>query len=200
MGFLNPFSQLPDDNFVDSGDAMLIPYGTDAPLYRPPWGTFSLIAANILLFFLQDRVTPDSLYVLRFGDGLHPVQWFLATFAHADYCHLISNMIFLFSFGIVVESMMKLRYFLTLYVAIAVVHHIAIQIMMLGSASGGALGASVRHLRLADGCHNLCSGTKYQVVVFALVCSGVGNFRSTGADRRTILFPLGFHAGVFRWF
>ncbi len=121
---------------------MLIPYGTDAPLSRPPWGTLSLIVANILLFFLQDLVTHHSLYVLSFGDGLHPTQWFLATFAHADYCHLVGNMIFLFSFGLVIESVMKLRYFLALYIAIAIVHHIMIQLMMLGSTSGGALGAS----------------------------------------------------------
>ena len=61
------------------------------PLSRPPWGTFSLIATNIAMFFIQDGVTTESLYLLRFGDGLHPIQWAMAAFAHADLCHLIGK-------------------------------------------------------------------------------------------------------------
>ena len=141
---------------------MLIPYGTDAPLYRPPWGTFSLILANVVLFLVQDVVTPESVYILEFGDGLHPVQWVMSAFAHADPFHLIGNMIFLFSFGMVVESMMKLRHFLLLYFAIAIVESILVQTMMLGAAGGGALGAS---------------GAIYGFMMVAAICAPGRNIR-----------------------
>ena len=51
-------------------------------------------------------------------------------------------MIFLFSFGIVVESMMKLRHFLALYFAMAIVQNLGEQIWMLNKPGGGSLGAS----------------------------------------------------------
>jgi membrane associated rhomboid family serine protease len=120
---------------------LLIPCGTDAPIYRPPWGTVSLVAANIVLFFWQDIITPESLYVLHFGE-FNPIQWVLASFAHSGWQHLIGNMIFLFSFGMIVESMMKLRHFLLVYFMIVVVEGASLQMLMLGSAGGGALGAS----------------------------------------------------------
>jgi membrane associated rhomboid family serine protease len=121
---------------------MLLPYGTDAPLRRPPWGTFSLITANVVLFLMQDNITPQNWYVLKHGAGLHPIQWLLSAFAHANWCHLLGNMIFLFSFGVVVESMMKLHRFLALYFAMAIVQNLGVQVMMLNIPGGGSLGAS----------------------------------------------------------
>ena len=100
-----------------------------------------MIVANLFLFMIQDSLTPRSWYVLEFGNGLHPVQWVLSAFAHAHPGHLIGNMIFLFSFGIVVESMMKLQHFFMVYFAIAIIESVVTQTMMLGG-SGGALGAS----------------------------------------------------------
>lgn len=141
---------------------MLIPCGTDAPLYRPPWGTLALILANSCLFLLQDNVTPESIYILEFGNGLHPVQWLASAFAHADPMHLIGNMIFLLSFGMVVESMMKLRHFLLLYFAIAILESIIVQTMMLGASSGGALGAS---------------GAIYGLMMVATICAPGKNIR-----------------------
>ena len=45
---------------LKTGDAMLLPYGTDASLRRPPWGTFSLITVNVSLFLMQDSITPQN--------------------------------------------------------------------------------------------------------------------------------------------
>lgn len=108
---------------------------------EPPWGTISIVMANILLFCLQDTVVPESLYILQFGD-FNPIQWIWSAFAHANLLHLFGNMIFLLSFGLVVESMMKLRYFLALYFAIAILEGFLVAAMMLWSPSGGCLGAS----------------------------------------------------------
>ena len=53
---------------------MIIPWGTDAPLYHRPFATIALIVINVLIFvFVPGDAYED--YVLVLGDGLHPLQW-----------------------------------------------------------------------------------------------------------------------------
>jgi membrane associated rhomboid family serine protease len=125
---------------------MLIPYSTDAPVYYWPFATVGLIVANVAIFIgvaFYD-VSPVENWVLWYGDGLHPEQWFLSMFMHGGLEHLIGNMIFLWVFGLVVEGKLGWYKFLVIYLAIGMSQCMIEQIVMLGAEepTPGSLGAS----------------------------------------------------------
>lgn len=122
---------------------MLFPYNTDAPIYYRPITTISLILINTLVFVLQCANIEASVpYMLAVGDGMHPIQWLTANFMHADPMHLICNMIFLWSFGLIVEGKLGPIKTLIWYLVIGIVHGATIQILMLWGTPGYCLGAS----------------------------------------------------------
>ena len=51
------------------------------------------------------------------GDGIHPLQWLTNIFLHAGFFHLVGNMIFLWTFGFVVEGKLGWLPFTALYLA-----------------------------------------------------------------------------------
>lgn len=76
-----------------------------------------LIAANILVFFLQQQ-SPDQLRALEFVPALlliRPWTIFTYMFLHADFSHIFFNMLTLFFFGPRVEDRLGGAKFLTLY-------------------------------------------------------------------------------------
>ena len=78
---------------------MLIPWGSDAPLYHRPYATITLIVLNVVSFLLF----PPGQYkewTLILGDDLRPLQWLTNIFMHAGWGQLIGNTIFLWTFGI----------------------------------------------------------------------------------------------------
>ncbi len=98
---------------------IIIPTGTDAPIYHRPYATASIIVINIALFFVVPppaKIDPSvnamvrpvhtnfDRYALTIGDGQHPVQWLTHSFLNRGWVHLGVNMIFLWVFGIVVEG------------------------------------------------------------------------------------------------
>jgi len=103
---------------------IVIPTGTDAPIYYRPYATVALIVLNVALLIAvppvagivrldeNDEVIEDvetvsnfERYSLALGDGrLHPVQWVTHNFLHYGFLHLAGNMLFLWAFGIVVEG------------------------------------------------------------------------------------------------
>ncbi len=115
---------------------MIIPYGSDAPVYHRPLGTIGLILVNVLVFFAGYGEVMDH------GDGLHPIQWVTSMFSHMDIPHLVGNMIFLWAFGLIVEGKIGSLLFLAVYMAIGVGQSCIEQICMLGASRGGSLGAS----------------------------------------------------------
>jgi membrane associated rhomboid family serine protease len=139
---------------------IVIPTGTDAPIYHWPRVTAALILLNVVTFFVvppiqgetvfddNDQVvsvsvTPFERYALALGDGLHPVQWVTHNFLHYGFLHLLGNMIFLWAFGIVVEGKLgPVKYLLT-YLAIGTLHGALTQVLLLRSGlDGHAAGAS----------------------------------------------------------
>ncbi len=77
---------------------MLIPLGTDAPLYHFPYATIGLIAVNVVCFAVTGfGMDPDAVrpWLLHHGPGVSPWEWFTSAFAHAGWTHLIGNMLFL---------------------------------------------------------------------------------------------------------
>lgn len=122
---------------------IIFPYNTDAPIYYRPIVTIIMIVINTLIFVLQCS-QPDlfETLCLEVGDGIHPAQWLTCNFMHGDPMHLIGNMIFLWSFGLIVEGKIGPWKMLSLYFGIAVVFGASTQIFLLNSDYGRALGAS----------------------------------------------------------
>ncbi len=129
---------------------IFVPYNTDAPLYHPPFATVGLIIINVVMFFfttfqfMLGNIDEESLeWLILMFDTINPLQWLTAAFMHADFSHLIGNMIFLWAFGLVVEGKVGPTRFTILYVALAMLQSAIVQIPMfiLGGESG-ALGAS----------------------------------------------------------
>lgn len=128
---------------------MLIPYGTDAPLYHYPLSTIAIIAVNTLMFCATGMGMETGLHdpyrwlILEFNQ-INPLQWITAAFMHASWMHLVGNMIFLWCFGLVVEGKLGWRRFALLYLALAAAEGAITQVPMffLAGGHGGALGAS----------------------------------------------------------
>ncbi len=132
---------------------IVIPTGTDAPIYHWPYATVGLIVLNVLLCFLvpPESHTPDiddegnvvehaqeetnfERYALRLGDGrLHPVQWVTHNFLHLGFLHMAGNMLFLWSFGIVIEGKLGVVKYLCAYLAMGTLHGATLQLILLHS-------------------------------------------------------------------
>ncbi|WP_442507851.1 rhomboid family intramembrane serine protease [Novipirellula sp. SH528] len=129
---------------------LIAPYTTDAPVYHLPIVTGGLVATNIVIFCLTTlqvafgNIEVESIewLILQFNT-INPLQWISSAFMHADIMHLLGNMLFLWAFGLVVEGKIGNLPFLALYMLMALVGGIIVQLPMfiLGS-EGGALGAS----------------------------------------------------------
>jgi membrane associated rhomboid family serine protease len=142
---------------------IIIPTGTDAPIYHWPFATVGLIVVNVALLFAvppqsstpkldeNDEVIADvqevtnfERYSLALGDGgLHPIQWVTHNFLHFGLGHLLGNMLFLWAFGIVVEGKLGVVKYLLLYLAIGTLHGAFVQTLLVRSGMGThAAGAS----------------------------------------------------------
>ena len=126
---------------------ILLPYSTDAPVYHWPYATVGLIVANVLIFVgvlsSGTDLSQSNPWILEYGNGLQPVQWVGSAFMHQGIIHLLSNMFFLWAFGIVVEGKIGWFRFLAIYLLIAIGESSLEQLIMLGyTGGGGSLGAS----------------------------------------------------------
>jgi membrane associated rhomboid family serine protease len=142
---------------------IVVPTGTDAPIYHWPYATVALILLNVAMLFIVPPVSGSppldengdpiegavelsnfERYALAVGDGrLHPIQWVTHNFLHYGVLHLAGNMLFLWSFGIVVEGKLGALKFLTTYLAIGTLHGALVQaLLMRSSLDGHAAGAS----------------------------------------------------------
>lgn len=123
---------------------MMIPYGTDAPIYHRPFATGGMIALNIALYAWSLRA-PEAAepWSLALGSGLHPLQWVSHCFLHAGIFHLVGNIIFLWAFGIIVEGKVGPWGFLACYVAMGAANGALMQVLCLGLPEPtSAVGAS----------------------------------------------------------
>jgi membrane associated rhomboid family serine protease len=124
----------------------MFPYSCDALLFHLPIATGVLIAINVLTFFgaMSGSIDVENGWLLEYGTGLHPVQWLLSTFMHASFEHLLGNMFFLWSFGLVVEGKLGWWRFLLCYLGIAVGQSAIEQAVMpyIAPNAQGSLGAS----------------------------------------------------------
>jgi membrane associated rhomboid family serine protease len=124
---------------------MIIPFSTDAPIYHFPRATLGMIGANVAVHLLWSFSDPAAAepYALVLGAGLHPIQWLTNNFLHADFLHLLFNMVFLWAYGIIVEGKVGPLPFLLLYLGIGTAYGATVQAAYLGAETEGyVLGAS----------------------------------------------------------
>ena len=100
----------------------MFPYSCDALLYHLPIATGVLIAINVVAFvgYMSEKINVENGWLLEYGTGLHPLQWLLSPFMHSDIEHLLGNMLFLWTFGLVTEGKLGWWRFLAVYLGIAV--------------------------------------------------------------------------------
>lgn len=95
----------------------------------------------------EEEVTipaPDPLS-LQYGRGLRPWQWITSNFLHADIFHLVGNMVWLWTFGLIVEGKIGWQRFLMVYFGIGISECFLEQTLMLFSFPtpwASSLGAS----------------------------------------------------------
>ena len=120
---------------------LVIPTGTDAPIYHWPYATVGLIVLNVAMLFVVppvrseptldddgeviegvESVTNFERYALAIGDGrLHPVQWVTHNFLHYGILHLAGNMLWLYYLGTQIEFRRGSLRLLAMVLAIAVI-------------------------------------------------------------------------------
>lgn len=120
---------------------MIIPWGTDAPIYHRPVATIGLIVVNVLIFVVFPSPLHED-WMLELGGGIHPLQWLSNIFMHLGFGHLLGNMIFLWAFGIIVEGKLGALGFLGVYLAMGVSESALFQLLARPETPGLMLGAS----------------------------------------------------------
>ncbi len=130
---------------------MLLPYGSDAPLYHLPIVTGAMILLNVLAYLglgaLEAQMNEEDFaflanqLILQYGT-FKPWQWITSNFMHAGFMHLLGNVFCLWGFGLVVEGKIGWWRFLLVYLGIGVTQCAVEQTLMLFADEGGSLGAS----------------------------------------------------------
>lgn len=121
---------------------MFFPIRTDYRMSQTPWVNYALIAANVLL------------YVMGFGGQhnralpwmLHPhaptlEQFFSSMFLHANFMHLLGNMVFLWVFGNAMNDRLGHAGYLAFYLAAGVLSNVG-YVLLVGASMIPLLGAS----------------------------------------------------------
>jgi membrane associated rhomboid family serine protease len=120
---------------------MIIPWGTDAPIYHRPIATIALIVVNVLVFVLFPARSHEQ-WTLVLEGGIHPVQWLTNIFLHLGIFHLVGNMIFLWTFGFLIEGKIGWWPFVTIYLALGIIDSAAIQLLVHSEHPFSMLGSS----------------------------------------------------------
>jgi membrane associated rhomboid family serine protease len=129
---------------------IIVPTGTDAPIYHWPYATLGLIVVNTVIYFTTSPFAlPEEEYELvlttlwlQFG-AWYPWQWVTANYMHGDPGHLLGNMLAFWGLGIIVEGKIGWWRYLILYNLIGIVSCAILQTLMIFGPDTGALGASI---------------------------------------------------------
>jgi membrane associated rhomboid family serine protease len=101
----------------------LMPWDADHPCRHSPWATWTLIALNVLVYLSLLARNDPAAYgqaIERYGLVAVEAHWYqfvAANFLHADFWHLLFNMLFLYVFGDNVEDVLGPAGMLLLYFA-----------------------------------------------------------------------------------
>ena len=97
---------------------MFIPIGDDQEHERTPWANRALLAANALAFVLFCLPRPSERVIWDFAlnpSELRPLQFLTHLFLHGDLLHVAGNLLFLWTFGRLVEERLGPAGHLALY-------------------------------------------------------------------------------------
>ena len=125
---------------------MFIPIRTDYRLTRTPLVNYALLAANVVIFLLgyngmtRANLARIDLWMLHPGEPVL-VQFFSSVFLHADWVHLMGNMLFLWVFGNAINDRFGNVGYLAFYLAGGVLAGIGYVLMSGGAPVLGASGA-----------------------------------------------------------
>jgi rhomboid family protein len=127
----------------------VIPIGDDNTARRTfPVVNYGLIAANVLMFFVELSQPDLQGYITRWGavpasiSAGHSLETLLTSaFLHAGWLHLLGNMLFLFVFGDNVEDAFGHVRYLLFYLACAVLAGLG-QVVLAPDAQLPGIGAS----------------------------------------------------------
>jgi len=112
--------------------SMLVPVSTGKELKKPPWGVIFFVIANLIFFLftislgyrhallIQQVGTLPQRFLLSINYpgtlGKELLYIIVALFLHASWWHLFGNLIFLWVFGVEMESRMGVWQFLGFYI------------------------------------------------------------------------------------
>jgi len=113
----------------------MLPLRDDQPRYSTPWVTWFLIGLNLLIFFLEWSLDPQSLELLIRQFGVVPshlalflsgspryslpevvLPFFTSLFLHGSWLHVMGNMLYLYIFGDNVEDYLGHFKYLVFYI------------------------------------------------------------------------------------
>src|SRR5271168_2927025 len=113
----------------------MLPLRDDQPRYSTPWVTWFLIGLNLLIFFLEWSLDPQSLELLIRQFGVVPshlalflsgspryslpavvLPFFTSLFLHGSWMHVMGNMLYLYIFGDNVEDYLGHFKYLVFYI------------------------------------------------------------------------------------
>jgi membrane associated rhomboid family serine protease len=91
---------------------MLIPYSTALTLARPPIVTHLTILLCLVVFYFQSGSYEFTESLLYYPQSWNPFKMLTSALAHADFMHLLGNMIFYLAFAPALEILIdnKLKY------------------------------------------------------------------------------------------
>ncbi len=128
---------------------LFFPLRTDASDVRG-FGTAAIVIANVAVVLLFGFVDPffdlfkstSAIEQLIHDYGVFkPWQWVTSAFTHGDIAHLASNMIFLITFGLIIERHLGWFRFLCLYFVLTVCSGATETLLFRSGGSYGASGA-----------------------------------------------------------
>ena len=96
----------------------MIPLKIHWPKSKFPLITAMLIAVNTTIFLFTYNTKGFEAIVEKFAFKLGPTafwSWFTSLFLHADWVHLIGNMVFLYVFGSLLENVLSRHKYIVLY-------------------------------------------------------------------------------------
>lgn len=132
---------------------MFFPIRTDRRLNHTPWANYSLIAVNVVVFLMtSDRLSEQSTASYLLNPAMPQLPQFITyQFLHADFMHLLGNMLFLYVFGNSVEDRLGKINYVCFYLAggiLAGLGHALVEHNPILGASGAVAGVSGAYLVL----------------------------------------------------
>lgn len=158
---------------------MLIPIGTDRPLRHRPLVNTSLVFINLVAYLASSYLTrtdPAAAQRLLEAMALDPerpraINFFTCAFLHADFFHVLGNMVVLWVFGANVEDRFGRVGYLTFYLAGAAAAggvHCALERGPVIGASGAVAAVTGAALVLFPRTHVRCLVFFFIIGVFAI--------------------------------